>query len=130
MALLWLTDEVRERGPWRQAQGVSPEELLLLLLPWLQVSWGLLEIRRCMPEREEGCGRAPRRENTHSFYFRKWDMEAVCVCVYDSLSSFTHSVNRIYQGQSEMVQQMHGGSHHSHVASQCDFTSAGSWVTQ
>ena len=32
-------------------------------LPWLQVSWGPLECRRCRPEREEGHGRAPGGES-------------------------------------------------------------------
>lgn len=34
------------------------------LLPWLQISWGPLKLRRCTPESEERHGHAPRKDST------------------------------------------------------------------
>ena len=61
-----LTGQSEKRGPWRQVQGVSCH---CPLLPWLQVLWGPLEFRRCMPAgegEEEGKGIGVLREGEHA----------------------------------------------------------------
>ena len=50
--------EIREKGTWRQVQRLVWDKLLLPIASWLQVLWGRLEFRRCVPvgKKRKGMG--------------------------------------------------------------------------
>ena len=58
----------RKEGLRDRFRGLTWDELLLPIAPWLQASWGPLEFRRCMPvgneeEKGKGLGVLPVGEN-------------------------------------------------------------------